>query len=48
MDIPGDDILNGDGEDVIDLTEFNDINSMDDLDIISHGDNIRIELSGTD
>ena len=40
VDIPGDDILNGDGEDVIDLTEFNDINSMDDLDIISHGDNI--------
>ena len=37
-----------DGEDVIDLTEFNDINSMDDLDIISQGDNIRIELSGTD
>ncbi len=48
VDIPGDDILNGDGEDVIDLTEFNDINSMDDLDIISQGDNIRIELSGTD
>ena len=37
-----------DGEDVIDLTEFNDINSMDDLDIVSHGDNVRIELSGTD
>ena len=37
-----------DGEDVIDLTEFTGINSMDDLDIISHGDNIRIELSGTD
>ena len=37
-----------DGEDVIDLTEFTDINSMDDLDIVSHGDNVRIELSGTD
>ena len=37
-----------DGEDVIDLTEFTGINSMDDLDIISHGDNVRIELSGTD
>ena len=37
-----------DGEDVIDLTEFTGINSMDDLDIISHGDNIRIELSGSD
>ena len=37
-----------DGEDVIDLTQFTDINSMDDLDIVSHGDNVRIELSGTD
>ena len=37
-----------DGEDVIDLTEFTGINAMDDLDIISHGDNVRIELSGTD
>ena len=37
-----------DGEDVIDLTEFTGINSMDDLDIIIHGDNVRIELSGTD
>ena len=37
-----------DGEDVIDLTEFIGINSMDDLDIISHGDNVRIELSGAD
>ena len=37
-----------DGEDVIDLTEFTGINSMDDLDIISHGDNVRIELSGSD
>ena len=33
---------------MIDLTEFNGINSMDDLDIISQGDNIRIELSGSD
>ena len=37
-----------DGEDVIDLTEFTDINSMDDLDVVSHGDNVRIKLSGTD
>ena len=37
-----------DGEDVIDLTEFTDINSMDDLDIISHGDNVQIEVPGTD
>ena len=37
-----------DGEDVIDLTEFTGISSMDDLDIVSHGDNVRIELSGTD
>ena len=37
-----------DGEDVIDLTEFTGINSMDDLDIISYGDNVRIEVSGTD
>ena len=37
-----------DGEDVIDLTEFTGLTSMDDLDIISHGDNVRIELSGTD
>ena len=37
-----------DGEDVIDLTAFTDISSMDDLDIISHGDNVRIEVSGTD
>ena len=37
-----------DGEDVIDLTEFSGINSMDDLEIISHGHNVRIELSGTD
>jgi Ca2+-binding RTX toxin-like protein len=37
-----------DGEDVIDLTEFTDINSMDDLDRVSHGNNVRIELSGSD
>ena len=37
-----------DGEDVIDLTEFSDINSIDDLDIISHGDNVQIEVSGSD
>ena len=36
------------GEDVIDLTEFTGISSMDDLDIVSHGDNVRIEVSGTD
>ena len=37
-----------DGEDIIDLTEFTGISSMDDLDIVSHGDNVRIRLSGTD
>ena len=37
-----------DGEDMIDLTEFTGINSIDDLDIVSHGDNVRIELSGSD
>ena len=37
-----------DGEDVIDLTEFTGISSMDDLEIISHGDNVQIEVSGTD
>ena len=37
-----------DGEDVIDLTEFTGINAMDDLDIVSQGDNVRIEVSGTD
>ena len=37
-----------DGEDMIDLTEFTGINSMDDLDIVSHGGNVRIEVSGTD
>ena len=37
-----------DGEDVIDLTAFTGISSMDDLEIISHGDNVQIEVSGTD
>ena len=37
-----------DGEDVIDLTEFAGINSIDDLELVSHGHNVRIELSGTD
>ena len=37
-----------DGEDVIDLTAFTNINSMDDLDIEDYGDNVRIEVSGTD
>ena len=37
-----------DGEDVIDLTEFAGVNSLDDLDIVSHGDNVRIRLSDTD
>ena len=37
-----------DGEDVIDLTEFTGINSMDDLDIVSHGDNVLIQVSGAD
>ena len=37
-----------DGEDMIDLTEFTGISSVDDLDIVSHGDNVRIEVSGTD
>ena len=37
-----------DGEDVIDLTEFTGITSVADLDLISHGDNVRIELSGSD
>ena len=36
------------GEDKIDLTAFAGINSMDDLDIISHGDNVRIDASGSD
>ena len=37
-----------DGEDVIDLTAFTGITSMDDLDIVEHGDNVRIEVSDTD
>ena len=37
-----------DGEDVIDLTAFTGINSMDDLDIEDYGDNVRIEVSGAD
>ena len=37
-----------DGEDRIDLTAFTGINSMNDLDIVSYGDNVRIEVSGTD
>ena len=37
-----------DGEDVIDLTEFAGINSIDDLELISHGDNVQIEVSDTD
>ena len=37
-----------DGEDMIDLTEFTGISSTDDLDIVSHGGNVRIEVSGTD
>ena len=36
------------GEDRIDLTAFAGINSMDALDIISHGDNVRIDVSGSD
>jgi len=34
------------GEDVIDLREFADINSTDDLEITSHGNNVLIEVSG--
>ena len=37
-----------DGEDVIDLTAFTGISSMDALDIVGHGDNVRIRLSGDD
>lgn len=37
-----------DGEDMIDLTEFTGISDMDDLDIVSHGGNVRIEVSGAD
>ncbi len=36
------------GEDKIDLTAFSGINSMNDLDIISRGDNPRIDISGSD
>ena len=36
------------GEDRIDLTAFTGINSTRDLDIVSHGDNVRIEVSGAD
>lgn len=36
------------GEDRIDLTAFAGIDSMDDLDRVSHGDNVRIEVSGAD
>ena len=37
-----------DGEDMIDLTAFTNINSINDLDIEDYGDNVRIEVSGTD
>ena len=37
-----------DGEDVIDLTAFAGIDSMDDLDRVSHGNDVRIEVSGSD
>ena len=37
-----------DGEDKIDLTEFTGISSMEDLERVSHGDNVRIEVSGAD
>ena len=36
------------GEDFIDLTEFTNVDSIDDLDMISLGGNIRIELSASD
>ena len=36
------------GEDRIDLTAFAGIDSMDDLDRVSYGDNVRIEVSGAD
>ena len=35
-------------DDLIDLTAFPGVSSVDDLDIVSHGDNVRIELSGSD
>ena len=31
---------------MIDLREFTGVNSMDDLDIVSRGDNVRIRLEG--
>ena len=37
-----------DGEDVIDLREFTGISSVNDLDIVSYGSNVRIELEGAD
>ena len=37
-----------DGEDRIDLRAFDDIRSMDDLDIISHGNNVKIDITGDD
>ena len=37
-----------DGEDVIDLSGFSGISSVDDLDIVSYGSNVRIELEGAD
>ena len=37
-----------DGEDVIDLTGFSGLSSINDLDIVSFGNNVRIELEGTD
>ncbi len=36
------------GEDVIDLSGFSGISSMSDLDIVSFGNNVRIELEGAD
>ena len=37
-----------DGEDVIDLSAFSGVNSMNDLEVVSHGDNVRIDVSGPD
>ena len=37
-----------DGEDVIDLREFSGLSSVNDLDIVSYGNNARIELEGAD
>ncbi len=36
------------GEDVIDLREFSGISSVNDLDIVSVGNNVRIDLAGAD